>query len=97
MEQANTRVFERLINILGYITLASWIATIGFEMSWSGHRPLKPDVTSGRVIPFNNHGILYISYQDLFWWHAGLYATGALLVLVLLLIYVGRRVAPPQP
>ncbi len=33
-------------------------------MSWAGHRPFAPD--SSHPFAYNNHGIMYVSADDLF-------------------------------
>jgi hypothetical protein len=67
------RTLEIAAEILGLIAIAFWWTTCGFVMSWTGHRPLEPDPATGDIYPFNNHGIMYVSSSDLFWWHFGLF------------------------
>jgi hypothetical protein len=45
--------------------LLSWFAYCGLVMSWAGHRPLSPVPTTGQVIPYNDHGVLFVTQRDL--------------------------------
>ncbi len=56
--------------ILAWIGLAFWFANFALVVSWAGHRPLSPVASTGNIIPYNNHGIMYVTQQDLNATHA---------------------------
>lgn len=36
----------------------------GLVTSWAGHRPLAPNPATGQVIPYSNHGVMFVSQRD---------------------------------
>ena len=60
---------NRHLKVLHYsfacgFALAGW-AWGGLVMSWAGHRPLAPTPGTGQIIPYNNHGIMFVTQRDL--------------------------------
>ena len=47
------------------VAVICWFAWAGLQMGWAGRRPLVPTPSTGNVIPFNNHGIMYVTQRDL--------------------------------
>jgi hypothetical protein len=90
------KLLERAANFFGFLTIAIWWSAVGYTMSWSGHRPLQPDPASGRIYPFNNHGIMYVTAQDIFWWHLGLYTAFALAAVTAACYYGAKYLRRPQ-
>jgi len=91
------KLLERITGVIAPVAVAIWCAACGYIMSWSGHRPIQPDPTSGRIYAFNNHGIMYVSAQDLFWWHLGAGSAIALAVIAGACGLAAKRFGQPQP
>jgi hypothetical protein len=43
----------------------AWFAWSGVVASWSGNRLLRPTPATGQVIPYNDHGIFFVTLRDL--------------------------------
>ena len=50
-----------------FLTLLAWV---GLVASWSGHRPQTPTPATGQTVPYNNHGVMFITQRDLDTSHA---------------------------
>ena len=93
-----TKLLKRTTRIIAPAALAIWLAAIGYMMSWSGHRPLQPDPTSGRIHAVNIHGsIMYVSATDLFWWHLGAWSAAILFVIAVACDYAAKYLGKSQP
>jgi hypothetical protein len=92
-----SKVLKGTGNVLGWAAIADWVIACGYVTSWSGHRPLLPDRSSGRIYAFNNHGIMYVSAQDLFWWNAGIYLFIGLGVIAAVSCYTAKYFKTRNP
>ena len=73
------------------VGLVLWFWYAALVMSWSGHRPLTPNAT--HPYPFANHGLIYVTTDDLRLSHAVLTATLAVLAMAVVLTLVGRALS----
>ncbi len=60
-----SKLLKALRDVFSVGLLLSWFAYCGLVMSWVGHRPLTPAPATGQVIPYNNHGIMFVTQRDL--------------------------------
>ncbi len=58
-------------------------------MSWAGRRPLKPD--SLHPYPYNDHGIIYVTADDLHLSRALIFSALALMTATFFVSIVGNR------
>jgi hypothetical protein len=85
-------LFRGLARALEVGLLLAWFSWTGLVMSWAGHRPLRPD--REHPYPYNDHGILYVSRDDLRVSHLLLGITLVMIVGVVLVHFSGRRLFP---
>jgi hypothetical protein len=85
------RWLKRARDVVAVVGLALWFWYAGLVISWSGHRPLTPDAT--HPYPFANHGVLYVTTDDLRLSNAVLTATLAALAIAVVLTLVGRALS----
>jgi hypothetical protein len=91
------------LKLLGDLCLASavacWFQYTSIQLSWAGKRPLSPNLVTGQTIPFQNHGIMYVSEVDLnrlhFFVTPGLMF--AVIGVVLILLHKMTCMSEPQP
>lgn len=91
---------RKSLKLLGSLCLASalacWFQYGSIQMSWASRRPLVPNLVTGQTIPFENHGIMYVSEADLnflyFFVTPGLMfaVIGAVLILLLRVTFVSE-------
>ena len=85
------RWLKRARDVVAVVGLALWFWYIGLVMSWSGHRPLMPDAS--HPYPFTNHGMIYVTADDLRLSRAILMATLAALATAVVLTRVGHTLS----
>lgn len=76
---------------LGVAAFAAWMSNAFLVTSWAGHRALSPNWETGEVIPYNNHGIMYVTQRDLDSSHLLLAAAAALVVAAFVSNWIGNR------
>ena len=74
---------------LGYGGLLAWFAWGSLVMSWAGHRPLAPD--RDHPYAYENHGLMYVSEDDLRASHVCLAVAMVFLVSMTVVHFTGRR------
>lgn len=60
-----SKLLERLSHAFGCGLLFFWFAWGAVVWSWAGHRPFVATPATGQVIPYNNHGLMFVSKTDL--------------------------------
>ena len=73
------KLLDIMCSVFGTAAFVVWSIATTYVMGWPRHRPLQPDPWSGRIYPYDEHGTIYVSAQDLFWWHVGLYTSWGLI------------------
>jgi hypothetical protein len=66
--------------VLGMLAMVFWVWFCGLQLSWTGHRPLAPQPSTGNVFAINNHGYMYVTRQDLEWYY-GLFVLAAIFMI----------------
>jgi len=90
----------KLVRLLGGLCLAvavaCWFQYGGIQMSWAGRRPLTPNAATGEIIPFENHGTMYVSQADLDFLHYFIVPGLAFGAIGLLVVILDRIVVKPE-
>jgi hypothetical protein len=95
---------RKLLKFVGSLNtsaaLMCWFQYGSIQMSWAGERPLKPDVSSGKIIPVEQHGTLYVSQSDINFQHyfviPGLIFGGVGIALLLMAWLMGGALLPQR-
>jgi hypothetical protein len=86
------QLLRRLRDALGVCGILAWFAWAALVMSWAGHRPITPD--HEHPFPYNNHGIMYVSSDDLRASHICIGIALAFIAVTLTVHFLGLRLSP---
>lgn len=70
--------------VCGVLAVGAWLGW-GFLLASWGHKPPAPNPATGHVIPFENHGLMYVTASDL-WLSRGLLAATAIFLIAALIV-----------
>jgi hypothetical protein len=60
-----SKVLKGLYIACAFGALLAWLANGVLVMSWPGDRPLTPVPATGQVIPYVEHGVIFVTQRDL--------------------------------